>query len=54
MSRNGKDVVAVIPIDDLELLEALEDKLDLEEARRILEQESEFVSLDSLKKELGL
>jgi prevent-host-death family protein len=36
LHRRGKDVAAVIPIDDLTLLEELEDRLDLEDAERIL------------------
>lgn len=34
LTRNGKDVAAIISVDDLNLLEELEDKLDLEAARR--------------------
>ena len=33
LTRRGKGIVAVVPIDDLELLEELEDHLDLEEAK---------------------
>ena len=30
LHRHGKDVAAVVPIEDVQLLEALEDKMDLE------------------------
>ena len=33
LHRRGKDVAAVVPIEDLRLLEALEDRMDLEDAR---------------------
>jgi prevent-host-death family protein len=34
--RRGKDLVAVVPIEDLEALEALEDRLDAEAGRKAL------------------
>lgn len=34
--RRGKDVAAIVSAQDLELLEALEDRLDLEAARQAL------------------
>lgn len=34
LHRRGKDVVAIISMDDLELLERLEDRMDLRAARR--------------------
>lgn len=39
LQQNGRDVAAVIPIEDLELLEALEDKIDLGTARRALAEQ---------------
>ena len=36
LTRRGKEIVAVVPIEDVKLLEALEDKIDLEEAREAL------------------
>jgi hypothetical protein len=38
LSRDGKDVAAVIPIEDLELLEELEDHLDVLEALEAIEE----------------
>ena len=56
LHRRGKNLVAVIPISDLELLEKLEDRLDIDDARKSLEEvEKEgTVSWDQLKTELGL
>jgi prevent-host-death family protein len=36
LTRRGKPLVAVVPIEDVELLEALEDRADAEEARAAL------------------
>jgi prevent-host-death family protein len=36
LTRRGRKVAAVVPIEDVALLEALEDRLDLEDARRAL------------------
>ena len=52
LHRHGKDVAAVVPIEDLELLEALEDKMDLETARRALAEKGSRVKWEQLKKEL--
>lgn len=38
VTRDGKDVAAVIPIEDLELLEQFEDHLDLLEALEALDE----------------
>jgi len=38
LERRGKNVAALIPMEDLEVLELLEDKLDLEAAKRALAQ----------------
>ena len=49
LDRNGKEVAALVSVEDLELLELLEDRMDIEEARRVLE-EDEFVSWDDIEK----
>lgn len=55
VTRDGEQLVAIIPIEDLELVEALEDKIDLEEARAARQEaiEKGTISLEELKKELG-
>ncbi len=54
LTRRGKDVAAVIPMSDLELLYELERLIDLQEAKEaIIEAEaSETVPLAELKKRL--
>lgn len=54
LHRHGQDVAAMVPVEDLELLEALEDRLDIEAARTALEEPGPRVSLAELKAELGL
>lgn len=38
LHRRGKSLAALIPVEDLALLEALEDRVDVEDAERILAQ----------------
>ena len=51
IERKGKGLFCFVPLEDLDLLERLEDKMDLEAIRRRLDEPSQ--SLASLKKELG-
>ena len=51
--RRGKDIAALVTVADLELLEALEERLDVEAARRAL-RERGSKSWTKLKTELGL
>lgn len=53
LHRHGKDVAAVVPIEDLDLLEALEDKMDLDIARKALTEKGSRVKWEELKKELS-
>lgn len=54
--RRGKDVAAVVPIADLRLLEELEDRIDLVDARAALADTKKkgAKSLDVILKDLGL
>jgi antitoxin (DNA-binding transcriptional repressor) of toxin-antitoxin stability system len=56
LRRRGRAVAAVIPIDDLRLLEALEDRVDLVDARAALAQASKkgAQTFDAILKDLGL
>ena len=54
LHRHGKDVAAIVPVADLELLEELEKRMDLEEARAALKESGPRVSWEKLKKELKL
>jgi prevent-host-death family protein len=57
--RRDKELAAVIPMEDLKLLERLieeeEDRIDAEEAMKVLNDPTEeSVPLEQVKKELGL
>lgn len=53
--RRGKAVAALIPLEDLALLEKLEDRLDVEEAERRLADPNEVpIPYEQVRKELGL
>ena len=55
LHRRGKDVAALVPVEDLALLEELEDRRDAEEAKRRLADPAETpVSYQHARKELGL
>ena len=56
LSRRGKDLVAVVPIEDVEFLQELENRLDLEEARKALKESGKKGNKPwvGLKAELGL
>jgi prevent-host-death family protein len=50
--RRKKPLAALVPLSDLELLEQLEDRIDLEDARKRLTEPT--VPWTKIKKELGL
>jgi len=55
LTKRGREVGAIISIDDLKLLEMLEDQLDIQEARQALEDaQGKRISYDELRKKLGL
>lgn len=52
---DGKPVAALVPIEDFELFEQMEDDLDIAEAKRILADPSERPEAwEQVKAELGL
>jgi prevent-host-death family protein len=53
LHRRGKDLAALVPVEDLELLRQLEDRLDLDAARRAMKEKG-AVSWKDVKAELGL
>jgi len=53
IEKNNKPAVAVVPARDVELLEAIEDKIDLEDALKAL-KEPGTIRLKDLKKKLGI
>ena len=54
LTRRGKKLAAIIPVEDLELLEALEDQLDVAAAKAALKESDERVNYEDLRRELGL
>lgn len=56
LTRHGRRVAAVVPIEDLELLEQLEDARDLDDVRRALAdpENRERVAWSDLKTQLGI
>jgi len=53
VTRSGKPLFAIVPYEDAELLEALEDRMDLDLAKKALKR-NDTVSWTKAKKELGL
>lgn len=55
LTKRGREVGAIISMDDLKLLEMLEDQLDIKEARQALEEsQGERISYAEVRKKLGL
>jgi len=55
LTRGGKDLVAIVPVEDLAQIQALEDKQDIRDARAALREAKKkgTIPLDQLKRELG-
>lgn len=47
VTRRGKDMVAVIPVEDMQLLEELEDMADVQAAKKALKEKGS-ISLDEV------
>jgi prevent-host-death family protein len=54
VQRQGKRLVALVPIEDLEALEAMEDRLWVELADRAMAEPGEDIPWEQVKKDLGL
>jgi len=56
ITRRGKVVAAVVPIEDLELIEQIEDQIDIREARKALADARKHgtVPLSQIRDELGI
>jgi prevent-host-death family protein len=54
VDRRGKDKVAIVPMEDLEKLEAMEDQEDIAAADAAFDDKSPRVNYDEIRKELGL
>ena len=51
LTKHNKPVAAIVPMDDLKLLDAFEDRLDMTEATEIL-AEGEFLNWEDVKAKL--
>jgi len=55
LKRQGRPAAAIIPIEDLRLLERLEDELDVRELERVLaDPNEEWLTLDEVERDLDL
>jgi prevent-host-death family protein len=53
LERRGKKVAALVPIEDVELLEELENQSDIRAARKALKEKGS-ITLEELKKKYGI
>lgn len=54
LTRRGKELVALVSIEDLMLLQKLEDQIDIHDAWKAKEEPGEDISWSDLRKELDL
>jgi len=54
LDRHGKPIAAIIPIDDLVFLEEIEERMDVEAAKRALAKSNERIPYERIRQELGL
>lgn len=52
--RRNKAVAAVVPIEDLKLIERLEDAIDIAEANKAMKEKGKNIPWAQIKKELNL
>ncbi len=53
IKKNNKAAFALVPIEDVEILEALEDQIDVQAAKAAIKK-GRFIGLKILAKELGV
>ena len=54
IDRRGKDKVALVPIEDLRRLEAMDDREDVAAADAAISESDEPIPYDEIRRELGL
>jgi len=55
IQKHGRPVAALVPVEDLDLIRALEDRIDLQDVRKALaEAKGKFIPWETVKRELGL
>jgi prevent-host-death family protein len=54
LTRRGREIAALVSMEELALLQLLEDRMDIEEARKALEEPGENIPADDFWKQLGV
>jgi prevent-host-death family protein len=54
LTRRGQKVAALVSIDELELLQQIEDRIDIEDAKKALSEPGDNISSEEVWKQLGL
>ena len=54
LTRRGEEIAALISMEELEFLQLIEERIDIDDAKKALEEPGENISAEKLWKELGL
>lgn len=54
LTRRGQEVAALVSIDEFELLQQIEDRIDIEDAKKALAEPGNNISSQEVWKQLGL
>jgi len=54
LTRRGREVAALVSIDELELLQQIENHIDIKDARQALSEPGDNISAEKVWKQLGL
>ncbi len=54
VERRGKNLFALVPMEDVELLERLEDETDIRLARKAMKEKGPNIPWEKVRKDLGL
>ena len=54
LTRRGQEIAALISIEEFELLQQIEDYIDIEDAKKALQEPGENIPAEEVWKQLGL
>ena len=54
LTRRGQEIAALVSIEELQLLQKIEDHIDIEDAKKALDEPGENISADDFWNKLGL
>ena len=54
LTRRGQKIAALVSIEELELLQQIEDYIDIEDAKKALEDQGDNIPVNEIWKHLGL